>query len=170
MDALMRSHVFWPNMDKETEENVNFCCGCEIAVKTAPVEFTAWRKTNRPWLRLHIDFAGPMKGHYYLIVVDSFSKWPEVMKYKNSMFSGTIRFLHEFFGRSCIPVTTVSDNETQFMAKEFKDFCKAFSIVHITTEPYHPRSNGQAERFVDTFKRTLKKSNGNKSVDDIQQF
>ena len=49
----------------------------------------------------------------------------------------------------------MSYNGTPLTVKEFKDFCKAFLIVHITTALYHPRSNGQAERFVDTFKREL---------------
>ena len=43
-------------------------------------------------------------------------------------------------------------------------------MFHITTAPDHPRSNGQAERRVDTLKRALKKPDGNESVDDIQQF
>ena len=83
------------------------------------------------------------------------------MKCKKSTCSGTIRVLHEIFARFCIPNTIVSDDGTQFMANEFKDFCKAFLILHITTTPYHPSSNRQAERFVDTFKRAFKKSDGN---------
>ena len=43
-------------------------------------------------------------------------------------------------------------------SKEFEEFCKALSIEHLTTAIYHPRSNGLAERFVDTFKRALKKN------------
>ena len=125
---------------------------------------------DRPWSRLHIDFAGPLKGQYYLIVVDSFSKWPEVMKYKNHRCSGTIRFLYELIARFGIPDTIVLNDRIQFMAKEFKDFCEAFLIVHTTTAPYYLQSNGQAERFVDAFKRTLKKLDGNKFVDGILQF
>ena len=112
-----------------------------------------------------------MMGLYYLIAVDSFSKWPEVMKCKNLTCSGTIRFLHEIFVRFSIPDRIVSDNGTHVTAKEFDHFCKTFLIKHVTTEPYHPRYNGQKERFEDTFKWALKKkSDGNESVDDILQF
>ena len=45
-----------------------------------------------------------------------------------------------------------------------------FLILHITTAPYHPRLNGQTERFVDTFKQALKQSEGNNSEEDILQF
>ena len=38
------------------------------------------------------------------------------------------------------------------------------------TQQYHPRSNGQAERFVDTLKRELKKAYGSPTEKSLQQF
>ena len=66
--------------------------------------------------RLHMDFAGPKKGQYHLLVVDSFSKWLQVVKCKNLRYNGTIGYLHELFARFGILGTTVLDNGTQFMA------------------------------------------------------
>ena len=34
---------------------------------------------NKPWKRIHIDYAGPFQGHLLLVVVDSHSKWLEVV-------------------------------------------------------------------------------------------
>ena len=45
------------------------------------------------------------------------------------------------------------------MGSEFRKFCRSLSVEHVTTPPYHPRSNRQAEMFVDTFTRALKKNN-----------
>ena len=87
---------------------------------------------------------------------------------KSPTYRGAIKLLNELFAR--FGILFVSDYRTQFTAKEFKDFSKAFSIVSINTASYHLRSNRQAERFVDTFKRTLRKLKGTESVDDIQQF
>ncbi|XP_055527893.1 uncharacterized protein K02A2.6-like [Wyeomyia smithii] len=39
----------------------------------------------------------------------------------------------------------------------FEGFCEKNGIMHLKTAPFHPQSNGQAERFVDTFKRMIKK-------------
>ena len=47
-----------------------------------------------------------------------------------------------------------------FTGSEFKVYCDSLAIEHITTPTYNPQSNGQAERFVDTFKRALKKAKG----------
>lgn len=142
-----------------------------MAAKAPPVKYTPWPKTDVPWTRLHIDYAGPMNGNFYLIVVDSYSKWPEIFKCKRPTASVTKDFLTELFARFGVPEKIVTDNGTQFTGSEFKTFCKTLGIDHITTSPYHPRSNGQAERFVDTFKRALKKTNGTNTDDgNIQQF
>ena len=93
-------------------------------------------------------------------MVDSFPKWPEVVQLDFCM-----NFLLDLVFLICI----TSDNETQFMAKVFKDFCKAFSVLHITTTPYHLRSNRQTERLVDTFKQASKTSDRNKSDYSILQ-
>lgn len=70
----------------------------------------------------------------------------------------TVEFLHKFFAWYGVLDITISDNSTQFTVNEFKNVCKVYSSEHITTPPYHPRLNGQAERLVDTCKRALKKS------------
>ena len=70
----------------------------------------------------------------------------------------TKNFSYQNFARFSVPDTIVSDNWTQFITSEFKVFCKSLAIEHITMPSYHPISNRQAEHFINTFKRALKKS------------
>ena len=170
MKSLMRSYTYWKNMDKDIENMVKKCKGCALAAKALPIKYSPWPKTDRPWTRIHVDFAGPLEGYYYLIIVDSFSKWPEVFRCKHPTTEITIRSLHELFARFGVVDCLVSDNGTQFTSGEFKEFCETFQIDHITIPPYHPRSNGQAERFVDTLKRALKKAKGTPTDKALQQF
>ncbi|KAH9580655.1 hypothetical protein MS3_00009239 [Schistosoma haematobium] len=58
------------------------------------------------------------------------------------------------------PETLMADNGSQFVAESFKHFCSVNGITHLRSSPYHSQSNGQAERFVDTFKRALLKGGG----------
>eukprot|EP00106_Octopus_bimaculoides_P012714 XP_014780156.1 PREDICTED: uncharacterized protein K02A2.6-like [Octopus bimaculoides] len=146
MKALMRSYVYWLNMDQDIEKLVKACRGCALAAKAPPVKIQPWPNT---WLRLHIDFAGLLNGEYYLIDVDNYTKWPEICKCGKAASKVTMEFLDELFVQYGIPDTIVSDNETQFTSKEFKNFCKMHAMEHITTPPFHPRL---AERFVERCK------------------
>ena len=75
--------------------------------------------------------------------------------------------LQEIFSRFITPEILVSDNSTAFTSTEFSDFCKQNSIQHLRSLPCHPQSNGQAERFIDTFKRALLKLKGEGSTREI---
>uniref|UniRef100_A0A1X7SQN2 Integrase catalytic domain-containing protein n=1 Tax=Amphimedon queenslandica TaxID=400682 RepID=A0A1X7SQN2_AMPQE len=48
---------------------------------------------TRPWQRIHLDFAGPCKGQTWLIVVDAYSKWAEVIPMTTTTSLKTIQEL-----------------------------------------------------------------------------
>ena len=68
----------------------------------------------------------------------------------------TIEVLRNLFARFGIPDQIVSDNGPPFMSEEFLSFTKSSGIRHITSSPYHPATNGLAERSVQSFKRELR--------------
>ncbi|KRY91706.1 Uncharacterized protein T4D_12865 [Trichinella pseudospiralis] len=127
------------------------CEACATAQKNpAKVAVKPWEVADRPWKRIHVDFAGPINGNMFLIVVDAHSKCPEVLHMSQITTEQTIESLKTVFARF--------DNGTQFTATEFTIFCAENGIRHVTSAPYHAQSNGQVERFIDTFKPALKKS------------
>jgi hypothetical protein len=69
----------------------------------------------------------------------------------------TIQVLQHLIDRYGLPRVLVSDNGTQFTSHEFAEFCKKNGIEQRFSPPFHPQSNGQAERYVDIVKRKLKK-------------
>ena len=65
----------------------------------------------------------------------------------------------------------MSVNGTQFSSKDFEKNFKTHSIVHLTSPLYLPLSNGMVERFVDLFKRAIKKASGIETVnEELQKF
>ena len=70
--------------------------------------------------------------------------------------SATIDWLQHIF---VIWPSLISDNGLSFSSSEFKIFDKENGMVHHTTAPYHPASNGQAES-IQVVKNGLKKSEG----------
>ena len=83
-----------------------------------------------------------------LVVIDAHSKWPEVVQMAWTTSAATIRALGSIFSRYGFPEQLVSDNRPQLTSGEFKIFLKSNGIRHITIAPWHPFSNGIAERFV----------------------
>ena len=92
------------------------------------------------------------------MVVDAHSKWLEVAIMKSTSSERTIEELRSTFSRFGLPQQLVSDNGPQLVPEEFKTFMEENSIQHIKSAPYHPATNGLAERFVQTMKQTLKSS------------
>ena len=93
----------------------------------------------------------------FLIVSDAYSKWLDVYVTKSSTTAETVEKLRHSFAIHGIPSVIVSDNGTCFTSKEFSNFCQKNDIRHVTSAPYHPSTNGLAERSVRTFKEALKK-------------
>ena len=123
---------------------------------------------NLPRSKIHTDFADPLEGYYYLIVILSFSKCPEVHRCKIPKI--TIKFLYELFARFGIVDTIVSDNGSQFTSGEFRNFCEIYQIEHIMIPPYQQGFNGHAKRFVNTLKWALKKARATPTERVLQQF
>lgn len=160
MKALARCYVWWPGLDKDIEDKVRLCTQC-IQVQKAPnpEPLLLWPWATQPWQRVHIDYA-EVKGQNFLLVVDSHSKWLEVLPMNTTTSTATINVLRTLFARYGLPIQLVSDNGPQFRSEEFQNFLKSNGVDHTLTPPYHPATNGLAERNVQTFKNAFAKSSG----------
>ena len=131
MKSLARSFVWWPNIDSDIEEKVKSCAQCQQhqnVPSKAPLH--PWQWPERPWCRLHIDFAGPCFGdRYFLIVVDAHSKWLDVVEARPTSESTILR-LQTMFATHGLPEIVVSDNGPAFMSEIFADFMSQNGIRH----------------------------------------
>lgn len=161
MKGLARGYVWWPKLDSAIECLVRSCQVCQESRNAPPrAEIHPWEQATRPWSRLHVDFAGPFQGKLFLIVVDSYSKWLEVIIVSNTSAANVIRELRKLFATHGLPDVVVSDNGSAFTSAEFRQFLARNRIRQALVAPYHPSSNGQAERFVQETKKSLKKLKG----------
>ena len=119
---------------------------------------------TRLWEKPGIDYF-TLLNQDYLLIVDYFSKYPEVSQVSSKMAGATIKVMQSVFSRHGIPNTIVADN-MPFNSTEFKDFAKAWGFTINTTSPNFPQSNGLIERNVQTIKRLIKKAKeSNTSID-----
>ena len=157
MKAMARSYLWFPGLDSEIETLVNACSVCQSVQKSPPVApLIPWTFPGRCWERIHIDFAD-FERQSYLIVVDAYSKWLEVIEMSTTTTHRTIQELRKLFASHGLPVVLVSDNGPQLVSVEMENFLRNNGIKHLLSEPYHPATNGAAERCVQTVKNALKK-------------
>ena len=149
--------MWWPGLDNDIQSVVSACQCCQAVKKAppvAPLQPCVW--PSRTWERVHLDFAGPFQGYMFLVGVDTFSKWPEVKVMSMTTASATLDVLREWFTRHGNPRQLVTNNGTRFVSDAFSNFSKMNGIKHVRCAPYHPASNGLAERFVQSLKQSLK--------------
>ena len=156
MKAVARTRVWWPAIDRDIEATAKSCSSCAMIAKDpekAPLH--SWEYPTQPWQRLHVDYAGPFFGRMFLVYVDAHSKYAGVIPMKSTSWEKTIDCLLVLFAQFGLPKQLVSDNGPQFVSDEFQAFLKRYGVQHLRSAPYHPATNGEAERFVQTFKRGL---------------
>ena len=157
MKVEARKWVWWPKLDQDLVEVTKTCPICFTNYQQPQSQSLSWPDTGKPWSRVHIDYAGPINGQYFLIVIDSFSKFMDVHSTPTITSGATINLLRKTFANFGLPDTVVSDNAPNFCSKEMDEFFGRNGVKHVTPAPYNPPSNGLAERAVRTFQEGLHK-------------
>ena len=157
IQSLARSYVFWPGIDKDIEQLVKQCSGCQKQQNEPEKAFLhPWEWPTSPWERVHVNFLGPFMNRMFFVMIDAHSKWPEVFVMKSTTSEKTISVIRSVFARNGLCKQLVSDNGSQFVSSTFAHFMKSNGITHLRSAPYHAATNGQAERFVQTFKQSMR--------------
>ena len=161
MKYLARTAVYWPGIDADISDLCQRCTPCaehRNLPNKAPVH--PWIPAELPWSRIHVDHAINFMGSNWFVIVDAYSKYPCVYATSSTSTKSTTDLLDDACAHFGYPHTIVSDNATTFTSEEFKSWCAERGITHLSGAPYHPQTNGAAERLVQTFKQALRKSKG----------
>jgi transposase InsO family protein len=105
--------------------------------------------SDHPWEKVKVDFYRPLpSGHYAVVVIDCYSRFPEVEILKSISAKKVIPKLHSIFARHSIPAQLVSDNGPPFQGHEFNQYMTAMGIKHSTSTPLWPQGNAEPEAFM----------------------
>ncbi|GFR77832.1 Pol polyprotein [Elysia marginata] len=108
------------------------------------------------WEEISVDFAGPFPtGEYLLIMMDDYSRFPEVEILYSTSVKAVIPKFNQIFARFGTPIVLKSDNGTPFKGTEFAAFAKKLRFHHRKITPHWPEANGEAERFVRTVNKFI---------------
>ena len=159
MKQLARTAVYWPHIDSGIMELCHKCTTCAEHQNKPPKPANhPWMLPEKPWSRVHVDHAINFLGSNWLVLIDAFSKYPCIHPTSSTSTKSTTELLEQDFAHFGYPHSIVSDNATSFTSEEFQSWCRERGIIHLTGAPYHPATNGAAERLVQTFKQALSKS------------
>ena len=151
---LLREKVWFPQIDKMVEEKVKRCLSCQAATtgtQPSPEPLIMTSLPHAPWQEVAADFVGPFpSGELLLVVVDEFSRFPEVEIVTTTSARAVIPKLDNIFSRQGVPVVLKTDNGTPFNSSEFEQFARYLGFEHRKVTPYWPRANGEAEHFMRT--------------------
>ena len=98
MKSIAKSYMWLPRLDPEIEDLARSCVACQ-SVKHAPAvaPLRPWPWPDKPFERVHVDFAGPIQGTMLFVLVDAHSKWPEVFSMSTTTTNVTIEVLRKIF-------------------------------------------------------------------------
>ena len=162
--AAIRLKYFWPKMYATVLDYVKSCDPCQRAKRhfhshPAPLQ-------NMPIVgrfdRWHMDILGPLskssEGHkYILLIVDSYTRWPEAFPLKTQEATEIGKVLYkEIFSRYGAPRSILSDRGQNFMSKLVDAICQLFQVTRLHTSSYHPCTNATCERMNSTLAQAIR--------------
>ncbi|KAJ8888605.1 hypothetical protein PR048_008097 [Dryococelus australis] len=128
---------------------MKLCQDCQTVANAPPRSIVCpWSRAERAWERVHLDYTGSFLGQYLFIVIDAYSNLMAAVLITH------IRYILADFGKLLVIVT---DNGWQFTSDQFTDFFHSNGIRHLYILPWHPSSNGLADRTVKIVKKLMLK-------------
>jgi transposase InsO family protein len=112
-------------------------------------------RIERPGHRVTGDPRDRTRGvgwDYLHVAIDDASRlaYTEILpnERKETATAFLIRALCWFERHGVMVARVMTDNGSAYVSRLFRDICVAVEIRHIRTRPYTPRTNGKAERFI----------------------
>ena len=157
----IKSLFYWQGMYKEIKKACINCipCGTSKAHQTCKVPIQKITKEEVPGTIIQIDICGRLpvsinKFSYILTIVESTSRYIELIPLKNIDSQTIIKSLNEYFGRFGYANVIICDNASNFKSKVFQNYCNALGIELRYISVYKPSGQG----IVECPHRTLKTS------------
>ncbi|KAK1433348.1 hypothetical protein QVD17_10258 [Tagetes erecta] len=166
MYYTMKDQFWWPGMKKDIATYVERCMTC-LQVKAEhqkpsgmlqPLEIPTWK-----WEMITMDFVMGLprtrKGNDAIwVIVDRLTKSAHFLPIKESAGAEQLAQLYvdEIVARHGVPVSIVSDRDGRFTSRYWRQFHEALGTKLEMSTAYHPQTDGQSERTIQTLEDMLR--------------
>ena len=147
---------WWPSV---YDDICRFIAECDDCIRNSRVRHQPFHcppLPAGPWLEVNADVF-VFRDNLYLIIVDYYSKWVEVVSIANQTATTVIAAMQTVFSHLGVPTVVRSDNGPCFAASVFASFANEWGFKHVLSSSRYPQSNGLVERAVGTVKSLWRK-------------
>ena len=156
--ARAGSVMYWPAMSNDIHEMIaKFSSSLKYRRENQRESLTHHEVPLLPWQKLGADIF-EYGGSAYLLIVDYFSKYPEVCLLQGKSAIAVISHFRTVFARHGLPDILCADI-MPFDSSEMIKFAAEYDFTINTSSPEHEASNGQSERMIGTVKQLMRKAN-----------
>nr|GEZ80440.1 putative reverse transcriptase domain-containing protein [Tanacetum cinerariifolium] len=162
----LKKLYWWPNMKAIIAEYVGKCLTCS-RVKAecqkpsgllVQLEIPMWK-----WERITMDFVTKLpktsNGHDIIwVIVDRLTKSAHFIPTQetDSMETLTRLYIKEIVSRHGVPISIISDHDSYFTSRLWQSLQSALGTQLDMSTSYHPETDGQSERTIQTLKDMLR--------------
>ena len=82
------------------------------------------------------------------MLIDEYSKWPEIAVTSSTKFENLLPVIERLFATHGIPERIIHDNGPPYNSEALREFAKTSGFVAQGCTPEHPHANGQAEKMM----------------------
>ncbi|KAD4889132.1 hypothetical protein E3N88_21205 [Mikania micrantha] len=162
----LRVNYWWPGMKRDIVKYVEKCLTCAQVKaehqkpygKLQPLEIPMWK-----WEHITMDLITKLpktrNGYDTIwVIVDRLSKSAHFIPIKETYSSKKMAeiYVKEVVSRHGVPVTIVSDRDTRFTSHFWKNFQEELGTRLLLSTAYHPQTDGQSERTIQTLEDMLR--------------
>ena len=161
---IIRERFFFPQMRNEVVFHISQCKSCRDRKAVTPKEPLKPIETSRSLELVHLDFLslepskdkGRNPAKKLLIVTDHFTGYAQAYPSAEESAVTTAKLLDQnFFQHYGYPEKIITDQGRNFDSDLIKTLCQLKGVDKVRTTPYHPQTDGKAERFNSTLMNML---------------
>lgn len=163
---LISRNFWWPGMEKIVRSYVRSCLECQRnkSPRHAPAGFLQPLELRySPWQAVAMDFITDLPESdgcdSIWVMVDPFTKMAHFIPLKKDekRAEDLIRiFAREYWRLHGVPRDIISDRDSRFTSRLWKDFLKLVGISSRMSTAFHPQTDGQTERVNQTLEIYLR--------------
>ena len=151
----VRKSYWWPSMGRDIESFCKSCGLCQTTkdsgqrpaglLHTLPIP-------DRPWQSIGMDFMGPLplsnNYDYLLVVIDRLTSMVHLIPTTVKVTATEVAkiFMQEVVRLHGMPESIVSDRDSKFTSKFWRELHRALGIKLLMSTAFHPQTDGATER------------------------